>query len=178
MDDGRSKLSIALEEWRPVFGIDGYEVSSRGQVRSIDRIVVHGLYGNCRQKGRLLSPHINHDGYLRVRVNRRFMFVHVMVLEAFKCPRPDGMQGCHNDGNPENSYIDNLRWDTPSNNVADRRHHGTYQLGEKNPNNKLTPEQVLLIREDNRKYGEIAKDFGISECHVSSIKHRRLWTHI
>lgn len=51
--------------------------------------------------------------------------VHRLVLEAFIGPCPDGMVGCHTDGDPLNNRLDNLRWDTPSNNNRDKRAHGT-----------------------------------------------------
>lgn len=49
--------------------------------------------------------------------------VHVLVLQAFVGPRPPGQQGCHNDGNPKNNLLTNLRWDTPSGNYSDRKKH-------------------------------------------------------
>ncbi|QOV97160.1 HNH endonuclease [Rhodococcus pyridinivorans] len=51
--------------------------------------------------------------------------VHRLVLEAFTGPCPDGMVGCHNDGDTTNNRLDNLRWDTPGANNRDKRTHGT-----------------------------------------------------
>lgn len=51
-----------MEEWRPVVGFEGdYEVSSEGNVRSVDRIRTHihwasGKETTYRIKGRLKKP--------------------------------------------------------------------------------------------------------------------------
>lgn len=44
---------------------------------------------------------------------------------AFVGPCPDGMEVCHNDGNPENNRVENLRYGTRSDNMRDKRKHGT-----------------------------------------------------
>ena len=59
------------------------------------------------------------------------------------------MQACHNDGNRLNCKLENLRWDTISNNHKDKRIHGTWQIGEKANNSKYTEK---IIREMNRKH--------------------------
>lgn len=43
---------------------------------------------------------------------------------------------------------------------------------------KLTPEQALKIFHDQRKYPEIAKDYGISRNTVSDIKNGRSWSYV
>lgn len=45
--------------------------------------------------------------------------VHVLVAEAFLGPRPDGLMVCHNDNDPTNNVVANLRYDTQSSNVLD-----------------------------------------------------------
>jgi hypothetical protein len=42
------------------------------------------------------------------------------------------MDGCHNDGDPFNNAVTNLRWDTRSGNLRDKIAHGTdYQLNKR-----------------------------------------------
>lgn len=51
--------------------------------------------------------------------------VHHLVLEAFHGPRPTGLHGCHNNGDPLDNRAGNLRWDTQSGNMRDfHRHKG------------------------------------------------------
>lgn len=51
--------------------------------------------------------------------------VHRLVLTAFVGPCPEGMEGCHEDGDPSNNRATNLRWDTHKNNQLDMHKHGT-----------------------------------------------------
>ncbi len=51
------------------------------------------------------------------------VYVHSAVLEAWVGPRPKGMHACHNNGKPEQNFLQNLRWDTPKGNVADIPKH-------------------------------------------------------
>lgn len=115
------------EEWRAVVGFEGcYEVSSSGRVRSLDRLVSHGIGGLMRKRqGCLLKPGTVQSGHQLVVLGRtQNRLVHRLVLEAFVGPKPDGMECCHNDGDPANNRVDNLRWDTRSANILDDYKHG------------------------------------------------------
>ena len=122
-----------MEKWVSVHGFPSYQVSNAGRVKRIEHIAQHARYGDRRLPERLLNPRKNHDGYWRVRIGGVFKFVHILVLESFVCPRPEGMQCCHTNGKASDNRLENLRWDTPANNVADRKKHGTYQWGKNNP---------------------------------------------
>lgn len=118
------------EEWRPIVGHEGaYEVSDHGRVRSLDRIVHFPDGRKRRAAGRQLKPWLT-TGYPTVgipgRDRNRKVFVHVLVLESFVGPRPDGAACCHNDGNKQNNHLINLRWDTYSENNLDLVRHGTH----------------------------------------------------
>lgn len=69
---------------------------------------------------------------------------------------------------------------THQDNIADRDVKGRQsdKRGEKGPSCRLTSEQVLAIRTDNRRQYEIAKDYGIKQQHVSQIKTGKRWSHI
>lgn len=60
-----------------------------------------------------------------VKIHRTYQ-VHALVLEAFIGPRPSGMVCCHNDGDPLNNSVDNLRWDTQASNILDIVKHGNH----------------------------------------------------
>lgn len=134
------------EIWKPVVGFNGYEVSDIGNVRSWKN----------NQCGRRLFPKIlrprDCKGYLANTLlrcsDKKFVSkcVHILVLEAFVCKRPTGLQACHNDGNRLNNSVENLRWDTCQNNHKDRIKHGTSNPGVANSRAKLTVEDVLQIR--------------------------------
>jgi len=102
---------------------------------------------------------------------------HKLVLEAFVGKAPQGMECCHNDGNQANNNLENLRWDTPKNNHADKLKHGTSNTGERCNWAKLTKEQVIAIRQDTRTQKEIAAEYGVQQSQISRIKNGARWIH-
>lgn len=115
-----------MENWVPIAGYERYyEVSDAGQVRSLDRLDAQ----DNMIRGRILRPDVRPSGHLRVTLCRnsrtRRFWVHRLVLNAFVGPISPGLEACHNDGNPKNNRVANLRWDTKSANARDRRKHGT-----------------------------------------------------
>ena len=120
----------AVEQWKPVYGYEGiYEVSSHGRVRSVDRTVTYSDGRVRRYKGKNLSATLSPGGYPCVSLysqgKEKKRYVHSLVAEAFIGTRPKGMEVCHNDGDPANNHLDNLRYDTHSDNMLDSVRHGT-----------------------------------------------------
>ncbi len=161
-------------EFRSVPGFPGYRVGEDGSVWSEK----HGSW-------RLLGMEPGSRGYLKTTLcnggKPKTFSVHTLVLMAFVGPKPKGMQACHNDGNPINCRWDNLRWDTPSNNHADKKRHGTWLQGDSCPASVLTEASVKVIKSRLRN-GEtctrIGADFGVKRCTVSAIKNGRNWRHV
>lgn len=173
------------EEWRAVIGFEGlYEVSNIGRVRGIDRVLSDGR----RWKGKILAQKRdvrsgkNHKS-VRLCCGNIHLFrgVHVLMLEAFVGPCPEGMQGAHNDGVADNNVLDNLRWDTPKGNAADRVRHGTQQYGEKVHGAKLTSEQIsaiLRMRASGMIYDDIGREFGVTGANICYIVLGQTWSHL
>jgi hypothetical protein len=105
------------ERWARVPGEPGYAVSDHGRARSLDRVLSDGRTAG----GVLLTPDPDRKGYRRVRVGGRWRRVHHLVLEAFAGPCPPGMEGCHQNGHPDDNHLTNLRWDTHGENERDKR---------------------------------------------------------
>ena len=105
------------ETWLPIAGLEGkYEVSDLGRVRSL-------RYGKERiLKARSANGAAGHLGVcLPPKTNQ---YVHRLVALAFLGDPPEsGMVVCHNDGNPANNAVDNLRWGTRRDNVMDTWKH-------------------------------------------------------
>lgn len=173
----------AEEEWRPGVGYAGlYSVSDQGRVRSERRFRTGKGGKPVAVNERILKPTLHRDGHLRVRLcdgqTKRSAFVHTLVLTAFVGPRPDGLQACHNSGDPSDNRRSNLRWGTPQSNQADRVAHGTSSRGEKNASAKLTPAQALSIRLDPRSHEDIAAEYAVARTTVGSIKSGKTWKHL
>lgn len=145
-------LQPTPERWLPVVGYEGYyEVSDMGCVRSLDRIVRLSDGRDRPMKGRhlALSPHPK--GYATVKLSvdgiRYTAMVHRLVLDAFVGPRPDGMEVCHNDGDPSNNRLDNLRYASRSENRLDSVRHGTHPWAQKTHcprGHEYTPDNIYV----------------------------------
>lgn len=167
--------------YRAIEGYPAYRVGSDGTVWSCLQYNGHQAR-RIGDKWKTLVPMPDGDGYLSVGLFRHGKCarrkVHLLVLEAFVGPRPDGMEGCHGDGDVSNCWLENLRWDTKEANQADRLRHGTDCRGEKSPKAKLTEANARRIRERiaaGERSTEIAKDYSISVSTVRGIKAGRLW---
>lgn len=176
------------EQWLPVPDFeDLYEVSNLGQIRSVGRDVPNNRGGLRWMPDLVLTPYINEKrgGYQSVTLskdgNRKTVYIHTTVLQVFVGPRPKPeMEGCHANGDTTNNRLDNLRWDTPVNNAADRKIHGTQTQGESSNLSVLTEAKVQEIRRQAkyRRQTDIAKEFGISVKQVSRIINRQQWKHV
>lgn len=159
-----------MEQWLDVVGFEGiYQVSDHGNVRIIKS-------GKLKK---ITTDKITNRPFLNIWKNNKqsVIRIHKLVLEAFVGKRPKGMECCHNDGNPFNNHINNLRWDTPKNNHADKIRHGTTNRGERCGRAKLTLEQVNAIRKDNRLQRVIAEEYGVKQNTISRIKNGVIWQH-
>lgn len=171
------------EMWLPVRGLEGkYSVSSKGRVRSEKRTRLGKGDKPVAVNERILLQATSRSGHMRVRLcgngEKRMFFVHSLVLEAHVCERPAGFQACHNDGEPANNRVSNLRWGTAKSNQNDRVAHGTSSRGDGNGAARLTETQVRDIREDFRKHYEIAESYGVDRSTIGLIKSRKTWSHV
>lgn len=159
----------------------GYRVGSDGSVWS--RWARHsGIY---LDEWRPMSPARGRSAHLHVNLSysgRRHRWgVSRLVLTVFVGPCPVGLECCHEDGNPTNNAVENLRWDTRQSNVDDKKRHGTMCLGENVGNAKLKDSDIEPIR---RRYSEgetmiqIARDYGVRYQTISRIVKRQGWLHV
>lgn len=175
--------ALLADIWKPVPGYEGrYEVSNSGLVKSLP---------NARRSTEILLRPRKHirSGHLQVTLTsnegggfiQKTHWVHRIVLLAFVgAPGPDEVC-CHNDGNPENNSVSNLRWDTQLGNSADRLKHGTHAKGEQNPAAKVTESQVRQIKaliESGASNGEIATLFPLTQSAVKAIRNGYNWSFV
>ena len=170
------------EIWKPVIGYEGfYEVSNLGHIRTLKKYSAYGY-------GYILNPKPTRRGYLRVtlrnRGQRRTTFIHVLVLEAFVSPRPEGTVANHKNCNKVDNCVENLEWITQRENVkhAIRNDHFFMPRGEQHGESKLTADQVRQIRhryaQGDYTQQEIANDYSVSDVLISRIVNHKNWKHI
>jgi hypothetical protein len=139
---------------------------------------------------RRLKGWLHKDGYPSVELRggdgeKRSYLVHRLILEAFRGPCPEGLEGCHDDGDPLNCRLSNLRWDSHRANMHDAIRHGTFrvniQRGSRHGHAKLTEADIPEIRRlliMGVKQVEIARRFGVDRYQIWSIKHGHTWIHV
>ena len=113
-------VSLA-EIWKDIPGYEGaYRVSSSGRIWS-------------SRYSRELKSYTDKDraGRVRVSLKGKTFKVHTLVALAFLGPRPEGMEVCHNNGNPRDNRVENLRYDTHSENAKDIARHGRHHNANK-----------------------------------------------
>jgi hypothetical protein len=174
-----------VEIWKNICGYEGlYQVSNLGRVKSLSRHVQSN--GSTRLiREQILSNNSCCNGYPHITLvgkgNRKTTRISHLVASTFIGPRPIGAQVCHNDGDRKNNTLTNLRYDTCSNNHADKHLHGTNQEGETNHNAKFRNLDILKIRTllgKGEKQQAIASIYGVSTVTIHKIKHGKTWKHI
>lgn len=174
-----------MEEWKPIPGYEGlYEVSNRGAVRSLDRIVI-GRWGTPRRvrsrtlriaKAKYVLATLSRDG-----VSKTFA-VHRLVCEVFNGPPPSSnMHAAHKDGNPYNNVPENLYWATPSENCEDRKRHGTWVHGTRVNTNKLSErdvEQIASLCRSGVSRKDVAQQYGVHRSSVDQLMRGATWKHL
>lgn len=160
----RDRKAKAPEVWRPVVGFHEYLVSDQGRVQLAGAYVLH----DCP----------NHGGYRIVylrtangkRVARR---VHLLVLEAFRGPRPSPRHhGAHAPNRDKrDNRLENLRWALPEENEADKRAHGTQPKGGRvwRPNKERIARIRAAWATGEMSLAKIAKQEGLHRSSVSRI---------
>lgn len=112
-----------MEEWKPIDGVPGYEISNYGRVRSLKG-----------QVPLILKTKILPNGYERANISNKdsrfYEYVHRLVAKAF-VPNPKGEPWVnHIDGNKLNNRAENLEWVTPSSNSKHAFRQGLNKINE------------------------------------------------
>lgn len=105
-----------MEEWRSVKGYEGYyEVSSKGKVRSVDRVIKTANGIKRKYSGKILSQHLSDKNYplisLYMNCNEKTYYVHKLVAISFLGHKPCGSKEevDHINGDRTDNSISNLR---------------------------------------------------------------------
>jgi hypothetical protein len=101
-----------MEEWRIITKFPTYSVSNYGRVKN-------------NTTGNILNGSIKATGYVEICLNRKYVRVHKLVVEAF-LPNWHGHIQCdHINRIRHDNRVFNLRWITLSNNQKNRQKFGS-----------------------------------------------------
>lgn len=104
---------------------------------------------------------------------------HLLVLETFVGPCPNGLEASHEDGNRLNPRLTNLCRRTRKSNHVMKRIHGTDQSGERHPNAILSIERVREVRSlssTGLTDAEVGRRLNVRPSSVYLIKTGKQWS--
>ena len=181
-----SYLALPNEEFRDVPRFKGFiAASNMGRIYSYPRLVIKfsilvGKVVTQKYDGRLLSQH-DRGGYMTVRfgVNKKKYteLVSRLVLMAFDGEPEDRKLACHNDSNPTNNCVTNLRWDTQVGNMKDRIDRRLYRRGEDHHAATVPVELVDRLQAGLISPSKAAKEYGFRYSHLWRIATGKCWKH-
>ena len=183
-------VEIAIEEWRPIPGLDHYEASNLGRVRSLDRkLDIIGRWGPMRRfhKGRILRLRPKPTGWGAIYAafyvdGGQYWQANRAVCSAFHGPIPSRKhEAAHLDGDTLNDRPENLIWARPVENAAHKIGHGTAPIGSKNGTAILDENSILLILSrysDGDNAISLGARFGVGAGTIRGIVGGRDWRHV
>lgn len=127
-----------------------------------------------------LWPWSTRNGYGQINIGGgRIRHTHAVACELRHGTQPSSIhEVAHSCGQPLCVNPRHLRWATPAENAADRLIHGTHLRGERHPLHRLTPQEVLAIREACRAgetQGRVGERYGVSQSLVCMIVTGKAW---
>jgi predicted RNA binding protein YcfA (HicA-like mRNA interferase family) len=176
------KFICTSEEWRGVPEFDGYQVSSFGRVRGVDRLR-NSKHGLRLIRGKELKQVLNKKGYPEVRLRKNgshTRLVHKLVASAFLTKPEHCTQINHVNGIKTDNRVTNLQWVTQSENQLHAYKLGLQpnRSGEGNGRATLTDEKVTALKElynSGKSTKEVAEIMNISIYIVRAIIAGKSW---
>jgi|LGOV01.1.fsa_nt_gb hypothetical protein len=168
-------MNIAPNEvWKDVVGYDGYNISNKGRIRSLDKMIKIGNKSQFLRKGRLLKLQKDRALYLRIRIFkngiRKSVRLHRLVAIAF-IPNSFGKREVnHINGIRCDNRVENLEWLTKSENMAHAVKMGSFKGSRKY---KRKPVLMLSLENDPLlcfySITEAEHNFNRTKSHITDV---------
>lgn len=144
------------EEWFDIKNFDGlYQVSKKGNIRSLDRKVKHNYGGYAIKKGKILKQERTKEGYARVTLvknNKKYRFsTHRIVAETFCNKRKSTHIVNHKDGVKDNNESSNLEWVSYSENRIHAINSGLVDIEKNKEAVKKANSKPILLKKETKK---------------------------
>jgi hypothetical protein len=176
-----------MEIWKDIIGYEGlYQVSNFGNIKRLQKFDFKGT-NNCKRifKEKKHSPVLQKTGYFlcaltKDKITKKYL-VHRIVAKAFISNPEDKPQINHINGIKSDNRLENLEWNTRSENCRHAWKNGLTKLTDKmitslnqgrRHNAKLTNEQVNEIRNIKYYFGlyrELSKKYKITPEAIRNI---------
>jgi hypothetical protein len=154
--------SITIEIWKDIPNFNGYQASTLGAIKSIDRKIIKSDGVSIRRKGMQMkltkrrNIHGRETFYVTLCISGKQITrgVSTLIAETFLVKPINSsifsLQVGHQDGNPLNNSLPNLKWETPAENMQHAHKTGliVYEKGGKHFNAKkiiqLTMDGIMI----------------------------------
>ena len=172
------------EVWKDVINYEGiYQVSNLGRLKSLSRYIKHWRGGFLNSKEMIKKPFKSKSGYLITELSKNSskskFLIHRLVAEAF-IPNPEGKpQVNHINGIKTDNRVENLEWNTRSENIKHADSKGLRNLkGVNNANAKLSEKEVIEIRQSENSIDALASNYNVGTTCIKRILNKKTWKHI
>lgn len=122
-----------------------------------------------------------HHGYGGIEIDKKKYYVHRVAYEDAYGPIPKGHVVRHRCGNTSCVEPKHLTTGTQKQNCEDTVAMGKSTRGIKNPQAKLTPEDVLeikrLVNEEGFLQKEVAEQFNVSKTTIGFVVNNKRWSY-
>lgn len=156
------------EIWKPIPNCNGYLASNIGNIKN-------------DVSGKIYKGHTVGRGYRHVSVIengvRRYRKVSRLVASAFY--GISDLHVLHNNGNPSDDRVENLRYGTPKENYADAVKHGTRPIGDTHGRAIIPQADIKKIKEEYAMggvtYKQIGERYGVTKYAIYRLMRGDNW---
>ena len=174
-----------MEIWKTIEGFKDYQISNIGNIKTLSKLIKN-TYGFSLRKEKIIKKNVSKLGYCKFAFSkegkRHTFLLHRLVAQAF-IPNPEN-KPCvnHINGIKTDNRVENLEWNTYSENMKHAFKLGLNKYkdgnGENGKNSKLKEYQVLDIRTCFLNRHEYMNKYNISMGCIQGIQERSTWKHI